>query len=445
MSAPSAQGTAQKINPARDIPFEWWILFHSSQLDALIKRAFKTHPDVESASAALRKAQEYAAAQHGFFYPAVEAGEHAGQQTRAAGPKNGSATYYNLHVAQLTAGYVSEVFGANHRPESELTRAARKQLQQEAIRISLASNVVAAAIQEASLREQIAAQLRIVSLNRQALEIARNQLNLGYVSEAEKTQQERRAALAQQALVPLQQQLEQTRDLLHVLTGNAPDQDDDEMFALADLHLQQELPQSLSSKLVAQRPDVRIAEAQLHDAGAHYGVAVVNTMPQFAISGATGGMASSPSWMAKSGGDFFSRTGNAARAIFDRGTLRAKPRAVQQSLVQAGGQYRTVVVAALQNTADALYLIQSDQQALMQATQAAQAASKAGELAQKQYEAGAIDFQTWLVAQQNEQLATIDLVRAQTNRLGDAALLFQALGGGWWNADATEPMAAKKP
>lgn len=459
-AAPTMHGEAQKFVSARDIPFEWWTLFNSPQLDALIKRAFKANPDIEAAQAALRQAQEYTAAQQGFFYPTVGVsyspsrnklagnmgGNSPGQQgngtviqtySNPAGPKYNGPAYYNFHIAQLTVGYVPDVFGANRRQvESAQAQTEMQQLQLEATYITLAANVVAAAIQEASLRAQIEAQLKIVGFNRQALEIAHNQINLGYVSEMEVTQQEMNAALAQQALVPLQQQLEQTRDLLRVLAGNTPDEDIEETFTLDQLHLPQELPLSLPSKLVEQRPDVRIAEAQLHYASAQYGVAIANTLPQFAITGAIGGMASSPTWMFKNGGGFFDLTASVAQTIFDGGTLRAKSRAAQQGLAQAGAQYRGVVMAALQNVADTLYVIQSDAQALNAAATAAQAASKMGELTRKQYEAGAVDFQTLLMAQQNEQLATINLVQAQTNRLGDTAALYQALGGGWWNHEA---------
>jgi NodT family efflux transporter outer membrane factor (OMF) lipoprotein len=468
VAAQAPHGEAQKFVPAQDIPAEWWKLFQSPQIDALIKRAFKANPDIEAAQAALRQAQEYTKAQQGFFYPTVGAsyspsrnklagnmgGNSPGQQgngsviqtyTNPAGPIYNGPAYYNFHVAQLTVGYAPDVFGMNRRQvESAQAQVEMQQMQLEATYITLASNVVAAAIQEASLRAQIEAQLQIVGLNRQAVEIVRNQLNLGYVSEMEVTQQEMNSALTQQALVPMQLQLERTRDLLRVLVGNTPDQDIDEEFTLDALHLPQKLPLSLPSKLVEQRPDVRIAEAQLHYASAQYGVAIANTLPQFAITGAIGGMASSPSWMFKNGGGFFDLTGNVAQTIFDGGTLRAKSRAAQQGLAQAGAQYRSVVMGALQNVADALYVIQSDAQALKAAATAAQAASKMGELTRKQYAAGSVDFQTLLVVQQNEQLANINLIQAQTNRLGDTAALFQALGGGWWNREASDKAEAKQ-
>ena len=345
MAAQAPHGEAQKFVPAQDIPAEWWKLFQSPQIDALIKRAFKTNPDIEAAQASLQQAKEYTAAQQGFFYPTVGAsyspsrnklagnmgGNSPGQQgngsviqtyTNPAGPKYNGPAYFNFHIAQLTVGYVPDVFGANRRQvESAQAQVEMQQMQLEATYITLATNVVAAAIQEASLRAQIGAQLKIVSLNQQALEIVRNQLKLGYVSEMEVTQQEMTGALAQQALAPLQQQLEQTRDLLRVLTGNTPDQDIEETFTLDELHLPQALPLSLPSRLVEQRPDVRIAEAQLHYASAQYGVAIANTLPQFAITGAIGGMASSPTWMFKNGGGFFNLTGDVAQTIFDGGTL----------------------------------------------------------------------------------------------------------------------------
>ncbi len=461
-------GEAQKFAP-RDIPYEWWTLFRSPELDALIKRAFKTNPDIEAAQAALRQAQRYTEAQQGFFYPTVSAGYSAGRHKLAgnmggnspglqgngkviqtysnpAGPKYVGAAYFNFHIAQLTVGYVPDVFGANRRQvESAEAQVEMQRMQLEATYITLASNVVAAAIQEASIRAQIEAQLKIIGFNRQALEIMRNQLKLGYVSEMDVTQQEITCALSQQALVPLQQQLEQTRDLLRVLAGNTPDQDIEETFTLEALHLPQELPLSLPSKLVEQRPDVRIAEAQLHYASAQYGVSIANRLPQFAVTGAIGGMASTPGWMFRNGGGFFDLTANVAQTIFDGGTLRALSRAAKEGLNQAGAQYRGVVMAALQNVADTLYVIQSDARALQEAAAAAQAAGKLGEMTRKQYEAGYADFQTLLVAQLNEQLANINLVQAQTNRLGDTAALFQALGGGWWNHEAMAKAEAKQP
>lgn len=457
-TATDKTGGAQRFNTAGDIPFDWWTVFNSPQIDSLIKRAFKANPSIESAQAALRQAQEYANAQQGFFYPTVGAG-YSPSRTKQAGNMSGNSpglqgngktiqaapgapVSYNFHVAQLTVGYVPDVFGMNRRQmESAEAQVAMQRLQLEAAYITLSTNVVAAAIQEASLRAQLAATDRIISANRETLEILRKQLKFGYVSGMEVAVQELALAQAEQSLPPLQKQLEQTRDLLRALAGNQPNEDVAEKFELADLHLPQELPLSLPSRIVEQRPDVRAAEEQLHYASAQAGVAIANTMPQFVLTAGMGGMASSPDWMFRSGGGFFDLAANVSQTLFDGGTLRARSRAAEQALLQAGAQYRGTVIAALQNVADTLHAIQSDADALGAAQRSEQAAQTSLNLTRTQYQLGYVPYQIQLAAEQSHQLAVINLIQAQTNRLGDSAALYQALGGGWWNrpADATKP------
>lgn len=463
VSADVAAGTAQRFVADKDIPFDWWTLFQSPQLNALIERAFKANPSIDAAQAALRQAQENTVAQQGFFYPTVGisyqpsrnklAGNNGGNapgiqgngtviQTYAnpAGPKFNGPAYYNFHVAQLTVGYVPDVFGAARRSvESAQALAAEQQLQLQATYVTLASNVVAAALQEASLRAQAAALEKVVGINREQLEILHKQFALGYASGLEVAAQEMALAQAEQALAPLQAQLEQTRDLLRALAGNPPNEAVQENFSLADLHLPQELPLSLPSRLVEQRPDVRMAEEQLHFASAQYGVAIANRMPQFSVNAAMGGMASSPDWMFRAGGGFFSLAANIGYTIFDGGTLKAQSRAAQQALERAAAQYRGTVIAALQNVADTLYAIRADAKTLKAAAGAAQAAGKVLDITRKQYEDGYVSYQAMLAAEQNYQLTAIGLAQAQATRFGDTAALYQALGGGWWNHAGDAP------
>jgi NodT family efflux transporter outer membrane factor (OMF) lipoprotein len=451
-SAPVLDGESQQFNPAADIPFDWWTLFQSPQINSLIQRAFKANSSIEAAQAALHQAQENVVAQQGFFYPTVAA-SYSPSRNKLAGNNGGSSpgaqgdghliqtssnpvgpAYYNFHVAQLTVGYAPDVFGLNRRQvESAQAQVAAQKLQLEATYITLASNVVAAAVQEASIRAQLAAMEKIVAINQENLDILRKQFNLGYVSSLEVAAQESSLAEFEQSLAPLQKQLEQTRDLIRALVDNSPNEDVEEKFELSSLHLPQELPISLPSRIVEQRPDVRAAEEQLHFASAQAGVAVANRLPQFAVTGAIGGMADSPDWMFRTGGGFFNLAASVSQAIFDGGTLRAKSRAAEQALIQAGAQYRSTVTTALQNVADTLYTIQSDANALKAAAASTQAAQTTLDLTRRQYQLGYVNYQTQLAAEQNYLQSTINLAQAQSNRLGDTVALYQALGGGWWN------------
>ena len=469
---PVPQAEANSSIPGQDIPAVWWQLFQSRQIDTLLKRAIKTHPDTETAQAALHKAQAYTSAYHGFFYPAVaedvmpESDQLAGsadgdspQSHVAASGTDPAASvsqipaYYGFRAASLKVAYEPDIFSLKSG-EVDMPRnhAGVKQMQLEAAYITLASNTVAAAIQQASLMAQIEAQLRIVSLNQHALEIVRNQLKLGYVTEKEVTKQEMTSARAQQQLTPLQQQLEQTRDLLRILAG--PDQDAEgtdmterdveDVFSLENLHLLQDLPASLQSRLVELRPDVRVALARLNYTSGQYGVAIAHTMPQFTVTASKEGMDSYSTWLARSGGAFFQKK-DVAQAVFESRALRSRPFAAKQELTQAAMQYRSVVAAALQNVADALRAIKNGDRELKAAEKAAQKATSLGDQTREQYQSGAVDFQNLLVVQQNEQLAAIKLIQAQTTQLGNTAVLFQALGGGWWGNGNTGRQQAKHP
>ena len=457
-SAPVQAGESQRFNTQADIPFDWWTLFQSPRINSLIQRSFKANPNIEAAQAALKQAQENVIAQRGFYYPTVGAG-YSPSRNKLAGnmggnspgvqgngnviqtysnpagpaPYNGPA-YYNFHVAQLSLGFVPDVFGLNKRlVESAEAQKDIQKFQLEATYITLASNIVAAAVQEASLRAQIAAMDKIVGINRENLEIVKKQLQLGDVSELDVALQESALAQTEQALIPLKRQLEQTRDLIRALAGNLPNEDVEEKFELSELHLPQELPLSLPSRIVEQRPDVRAAEEQLHFASAQAGVAIANRLPQFAVTADVGGMADTPSWMFRSGGGFFNLAASVSQTIFDGGTLRARSHAAEQALIQAGAQYRGTVISALQNVADTLYTIQSDADTLKAASRTEQAMLSARDLTRKQFEEGNVSYQTQLLAEQNYQQAVINLIQAQTSRFGDTAALYQALGGGWWN------------
>jgi NodT family efflux transporter outer membrane factor (OMF) lipoprotein len=293
--------------------------------------------------------------------------------------------------------------------------------------------VVAAALQEAMLRAQIKASEEIVRLNNENLEILHKQLALGYVAGIDVVAQDAAAAQAEQALIPLHKQLEQTRNLIRALAGNLPNEEVPEVFELESLQLPQELPLSLPSQLVEQRPDIRAAQEQWHAASAQVGVAEAGRFPQFTITAAVGGMASTPDWMFREGGSFFSLLGNVSIPLFDGGTLKAREHAARESLLQAAADYRRVLITAFQNVADTLHAIQYDAEYLKAALRSELALKESADLTRKQYALGYASYQMVLLAEQNFQQAEINLIQAQANRLGDTAALYQALGGGWWN------------
>jgi NodT family efflux transporter outer membrane factor (OMF) lipoprotein len=442
-SAPIAGGEAQHFVQDLDIPGQWWTLFHSPALNKLVEQAIAANPSLPAAQAALRQAWEDVYAEQGSLFPGVAAGFSPSRNKTSASiapVPSSNLLYYSLYTAQVTVSYTPDVFGGIRRQiESLVATAESQRFELEAAYLTLTSNVVAAAVQEVSLRGQIAATKEIIKVDSAGLDILRRQLELGQVAGVDVAAQEAALAQAQAMLPPLQKQLEIERDLLTALLGRFPSQQPAEKFEIASLRLPQQLPVSLPAKLVDQRPDVRAAEALLHAASAEIGVAVAARLPQFSLTGNAGTDALAFSSLSTPGNVFWTLAGNVTQTVFDAGTLLHKQRAAEAAFDQAAAQYRSTVIAALQNVADSLRALQSDADALTAAAAAQQAAAASLDITQRQLQLGAVNYLALLTAQSTYQQALSSVVQAQASRYADTAALFQALGGGWWNRADTSP------
>lgn len=432
-------GDAQRIVAGADLPAQWWQLFHSPQLDALVRQALAANPGVAAAQASLRQAQEALAAGNGSRFPVVTADTNASRQRVAgslASPAASGATYYTLRTAQLEVNWAPDLFGGTRRQlETLRAQVDMQRYQLEAARLSLTANVVIAAIDQASLRAQIDATHAIIAGQQRTLGSMQRQFALGQLAEADVAAQRTALAQAAAALPPLEKQLNQENDALAALLGVAPAEAKLPAFDLADLHLPAALPLSLPARLVAHQPDVRAAEAQWHAANAQLGVAVADRLPRFTITADAGSSATRFGQLLHAGSGFWSLAGDLAQPVFDAGSLRHQERAASAARDAAAAQYQTAVVGALQNVADALYALQGDAETLAAAREAEHAAAHGLAISQHALALGATDQVALWQAQQAWQQARIAAVQAAAARYGDTVALFQSLGGGWWHAD----------
>jgi len=448
-------GDAQRLVAGQDVPFNWWEAFGSPALDSLVQQSFRANPTVAAAQAALRQAQEQVYAQRGYFFPTVAASYTFQRQQVSGNTASSSAPgiqgngqnltpsapaqplIYNYHTAALTVGFTPDIFGGNRRKVESLEAQAQMQrFELEATYLTLASNVVAAAIQEASIRAQIAAIRQIIDDYERSLQVLRDKYAQGYAMGIDVAAEEAQLAQARSLLPPLEKQFEQTRDLLRALAGKFPNQELEQTFELTSLHLPRDLPLSLPSRIIVQRPDVRAAAEQLHSANAEVGVAVAAMLPQFSITGAAGGAANEFPWMFRQGGPFWSVIGAVTQPLFAGGTLLHTKRAADQALQQAAAQYQETVLTAYQNVADTLHAMLADANELAAADAAERAAKVTRDLTHEQMQDGFTDYLADLAAQITYQQAVLSLIQAQATRFGDTAALYQALGGGWWNRTA---------
>ncbi|MBB3228114.1 NodT family efflux transporter outer membrane factor (OMF) lipoprotein [Luteibacter sp. Sphag1AF] len=432
----SASGPSQQWSSQEVILRTWWQVFGSAVLDERVDRALNHNPDLQAATAALRQAEENVSAQRAAFFPSAALNYSPSRQRNAVGTLSptltSGAAYYTLHTAQLNVSYAPDVFGLDRRAvESLQAQADNQRYELEAARLSLAANVVNAAIGEASLRAQIDATHAVIDDQTRALAILREQAKLGYASALDVAAQETALAQARETLPPLEKQLEQNRDLLAVLCGDTPDQAGSLQFDLEHLTLPVTLPLTLPSQLVTQRPDVRAAEENVHQASAEVGVALANRLPQFALTASYGGSSTSFARMFTDDNVFWALAGSVTQTVFDFGALKHKQRAAEAALQQSAAQYRSVVLGAFQNVADSLYAVESDSRALAAADDAEAAAQHALTLTQAQQRLGYVNALTLINAQQAYQQARVWRIQAQALRLCDTAALIQSLGGGW--------------
>jgi NodT family efflux transporter outer membrane factor (OMF) lipoprotein len=442
-----AGGEAQRLVQGLDIPGEWWAVFHSLQLNELIQRSLTNNPDLKAAQAALKVAHENVLAQRGAYFPSVDAGFSATRQKQSDllapipnFPTVSSEFQYNLFTPEVSVSYMPDVFGLNRRTvESLKAQEQGVRFQLVATYLTLSANVVVAAIQEASLRGQIEATHELIGVNSNMVQILRYQFTNGYAGGLDLAAQESQLAQVTATLPPLLKQLAQQRDLLSVLSGRFPSELLAEKFALTNLALPGDLPLSLPSTLVAQRPDVRQAEANFHAASAQIGVAIANRLPNITLTANAGSSALAIDQVFTSGTGFWGLGAQAMAPLFHGGTLLHQERAAKAACLQAAEQYRSTVLTAFQNVADTLSALEQDADALKTAAAAAEAAKRTLDLTQEQMQTGYAGYLALLNAEQTYQQARLNLVQAQASRFADTAALFQALGGGWWHrAELTE-------
>jgi NodT family efflux transporter outer membrane factor (OMF) lipoprotein len=447
-SAPVAGGEAQRFVAAQDIPGQWWTLFQSSEMNALLEEALKHNPTLEAAQAALKQANENVAAQRGAFFPSLT-GTYQAQRADASlasfGLPGSGNNLYTLNSASVNVAYTLDVFGGIRRQVEALqAQADYERSSLEASYLALTANVVTAAVTEASLRAQVAVTEDIARSQRAQLDITERRVTAGGASRVDVLQQQATLQATLATLPALRTQLAQERDLLATYVGTLPARYDGGPIELDALHLPRDLPVSLPSRLVEQRPDVREYSALLHEATAQVGVATANMLPQFSLTGSYGAASVKFADLFTPSSAVWNLAGGITQPLFKGGQLLHQRRAAVAAAQQAAANYRATVLTAFQNVADSLLALAGDAEVLAAQTGAQQSAAESLRLVQVQYKAGGANYLQVLTAQQAYQNATLALVKARAQRFLDTAALFQALGGGWWNRSDANASSAQR-
>jgi NodT family efflux transporter outer membrane factor (OMF) lipoprotein len=442
--APAEAGPdTQAVALGADLPGQWWEMFHVQALDDLMAKAIKANADLDAARAALRAAKAEVRAQQAGFWPTADLSGQASREkdSAALSPTLNVNTQtfqapplFSLYTAQLAITYSPDVFGGVRRSvENAKAQAEQQRFELEASYLTLTSNLANAVIQAASLKAQLEADERLVAIARRTLEVYRQEKALGQLAQSDVEAEVQLLAQAEGALAPLRRQLAQARDQIAALCGATPAELHAPDVTFDAIATPAQLPLSLPSKLVDQRPDIRAAEANLHAASAAVGVAIAARLPSITLGATGGGASPSIGSVLSNGNSFWTLAGGFAQPVFEGGQLLAKQRAAEAAYDQARAQYRSTVIDAFQNVADSLHALDADAQALAAAVRADESAERALTIAQGQARLGQIAGVQSLVAEQTYLAARLARIQARTAQLQDTTALFQAVGGAWWN------------
>jgi NodT family efflux transporter outer membrane factor (OMF) lipoprotein len=429
-----ASGPAQQIVAGGQVAPQWWRQFGSPALDALVDRALKANNDLANADAALRQAQEQARATAGGSLPQVDASYQA-QRLRTSkvfsNPLQDPNNYlYSLHTAQLSVSYPLDLFGGQ-RAKVRSARAAAEVAadKRTAARVTVVSNLVLAVVQQASLQAQIDATNESIRSNRDILTMMQAREKLGDIGALDVSSQQTALATAEGALPPLVRQLEHQRGQIAMLIGVAPGSPLPALPSFDELKLPDTLPVGLPSEIVANRPDVQAAAAQMRGAAADLGAAIAARLPQITLSANVGGVAEKFGEMFASGNPFWALLGGATQPLFHGGQLLHQKHAAEAELDGAKAQYRGAVLQAFSDVSDALTGLRTDAEALDAATRAGDAASRNLLYSRRQLALGNIGTLALLNASASSAQANAQLIQARAARMSDAVALIQAVGG----------------
>ncbi|MGD0886217.1 MAG: efflux transporter outer membrane subunit [Thermodesulfovibrionales bacterium] len=438
-----ADGKVQRFEQGLKIAADWWRFFNSSKLDALIKEALVNNPSLQAAQASLRQSQDGLRAGFGIFYPQFDASFDATRQKFSPahlGESSASSSIFNLFTLGGTVSYALDVFGGERRTVEGLQ--AQVDFQRYTVLgtyLTLSGNIVNAIVAQAAYREEIRATEQIINFEREQTGITEAQAQAGTVPYSNVLSLRSQLAATEATLPPLRQKLSETEHLLATLAGRTPVEWTPLQIDLADLTLPDELPITLPSELVRQRPDILAAEAQLHSASAGIGVATAAMFPSFTLNGTYGLANNAITDLLKKSSSVWSLGADVSAPLFHGGTLWFNRRAAIEGYNQSVAAYRQAVLSAFAQVADVLRALEHDAETLHSQSQALDSAAEALKLIQANYQAGIVNYLQLLIADAQYHQAKIAYLQVRAQRFQDTVALFVALGGGWWNAEGQVP------
>ena len=430
-------GTDQHFTLGKEVSGQWWGLFRSPALDDLINQAIAGNRSLVIAKDNLAASHEAVLVAAGGLYPHVDFAASVERQRnnfQAFGIELFPPKEFNTFQFGPTVSYNFNPAGPTRHEVERLTALEDFQNHEmKAAYLTLTGSAVTEAITIASLNAQIKAVNDMLADDQTNLKLVQDMVTAGAGTDLDIQTANAQLASDRTQLPPLRQQMSVAQHALAVLVGKTPANWSAPDFALEQLALPVEMPVSLPSALVHQRPDILESEAQLHAAASEVGVANAALYPQLTLSASVLQSFLKPENIFDPVSNMWSVGANMAAPIFHGGTLQAQKREAEHSYDASIATYEQTVLIAFAQVADMLDALAHDAEQLAAEETAAQSAGSTVDLTRKSFQLGNATLLQVLDAQRQLQQARLGLARAEAQRYLDSTQLFVALGGGWWN------------
>jgi NodT family efflux transporter outer membrane factor (OMF) lipoprotein len=425
----------QQLAIGKSIAAKWWELYRSPQLNQVVAQAVNASPSLTAARATLAQVQQTLLQARGDYYPAFDINAAAQRQSTSTA-KGTSSTPYNLYSVGAKVSYAPDVFGGTRRRvEQAVALVENQHYQLAAAYLTLTGNTVTQAINIATVREQIHAAQEIIADDEKNLRLVQLKFKAGKAARRDVLAAESQLASDRVQLPPLKQQLNTAQHALSVLVGKMPGLWLPPDFDLTEFTLPTELPLSVPSKLVRQRPDILAAEAQLHASSAAIGIAASQLYPSLQLSGTLGVESLSSANLFQSSNQFWNLVASLTAPIFHGGALKAQKQAALYAFQASAATYQHTVLSAFAQVADVLRALAHDAELVGAEKTALDTSLASLKLQRLSYAAGKSDLLQLLDAERAYQQARLGYARAQAQRYQDTAQLFVAMGGAWWQVN----------
>lgn len=447
--------TGDKLDPALDIPqaydrapkdpalaeaavpsLDWWRGFHSKELTEIIEEARVANLDIAAAVAQIEQADAQSRVAGAPLLPNVAAN---GSATRSRSSQSlggglssvGGSSENNDLTASLTASYEIDFWGKNRaalRAAEETAVASR--YNREVVGLATVVSVANTYFQVLAAQDRLRIARENVASAAGILKLIRQQMSAGTVSDLNVAQQESLLNTQRASIPPLVQMLQQNQAALALLIARPPEHVIVHGGSMRGIALPRVTP-GLPSELLAQRPDIRQAEAQLASANANVANARAQFLPSITLTGEGGYESAILKTLFRPESAFYTLTAGLTQPIFDGGRIQGNfdlQKGMQDQLLQ---NYRKAVISAFTDVEKALIAVRETTLTESLQRDVVNSSRRAFKLSDQQLRAGTVNLVTLLQVEQTLFQAEDALAQARLARLQAVVSLYQALGGGW--------------